>query len=258
MVPLWTIPNALATGNTYILKPSEKDPSAPMFIAELAPGGRLPAGRSQRCSTATKWPSTDCSITQTCKALSFVGSTPIAKYVYETGTAHGKRVQALGGAKNHMVVLPDADLKLRCRRRGLRRLRLGRRTLHGHLGLLPPLAMWLIHWSMTFEPAWRNCASASVPILIQRWVRSSREEHRDRVAGYVGIGADEGASAGRRWARPGQFAGDGYFLGTSLLDHVTTDMSVYQDEIFRARAVRGPRATPTAMASNSSQDNPVG
>ena len=111
MVPLWMIPNAVACGNTFILKPSERDPSAPMFIAELFQEAGFPAGvlnvvNGDKVAVDRLLDHPDV------KALSFVGSTPIAKYVYETGTAHGKRVQALGGAKNHMVVLPDADIDL--------------------------------------------------------------------------------------------------------------------------------------------------
>ena len=111
MVPLWTIPNAIASGNTYILKPSERDPSAPMFLAELFheagfPDGVLNVLHGDKVAVDRLLEHPDV------KAASFVGSTPIAKYVYETGTGHGKRVQALGGAKNHMLVLPDADLNL--------------------------------------------------------------------------------------------------------------------------------------------------
>ena len=111
MVPMWMYPLAIACGNTFILKPSEKDPSAALFCAELL----AEAGCRRACSTsctATRWRSTRSSTHPGIAAVSFVGSTPIARYIYETGTRSGKRVQALGGAKNHMVVLPDADIEL--------------------------------------------------------------------------------------------------------------------------------------------------
>ena len=111
MVPVWMFPNAIACGNTFVLKPSETDPSAPLFIAELFQEAGFPPGvlnvvHGDKVAVDRLLDHPDV------KAVSFVGSTPIAKYVYETGTAHGKRVQALGGAKNHMVVLPDADIDL--------------------------------------------------------------------------------------------------------------------------------------------------
>ena len=133
MVPMWMYPIAIACGNTFVLKPSERDPSAGDFCAELFAEAGLPAGvfnvvhgdkvavdRLLEHPTGRRHP--------------FVGSTPIARYIYETGTRHGKRVQALGGAKNHTVVLPDADMELAADAAGRRRLRLGRRALHGDLG----------------------------------------------------------------------------------------------------------------------------
>ena len=111
MVPMWMFANALACGNTFVLKPSEKDPSVSLLMAELLAQAGLPAGASTSCR-ATRSPSTGSSSTADVAAVSFVGSTPIAKYIYETGTANGKRVQALGGAKNHMLVLSDADVDM--------------------------------------------------------------------------------------------------------------------------------------------------
>ncbi len=229
MVPLWTIPNAIAAGNTYILKPSERDPSAPMFIAELFheagfPNGVLNVLHGDKVAVDGLLAHPEV------KALSFVGSTPIAKYVYETGASHGKRVQALGGAKNHMVVLPDADLDLAA-----------------------DAAV-----SAGFGSAGERCMAISVvvavgdiadPLVEAIQARMGKlqigdgtdpnsemgplitSEHRDRVAGYVGAGASDGATIVVD-GRDQSFDGDGYFLGVSLIDNVSTDMSVYTDEIF--------------------------
>ena len=229
MVPLWMLPNAVACGNTFVLKPSERDPSAPRFIVELAQEAGFPPGvvnlvNGDKVAVNRILDHPDVA------AVSFVGSTPIARYVYSSGTANGKRVQALGGAKNHMVVLPDADLDLAA-----------------------DAAV-----SAAYGSAGERCMAISVVVavgdiaddLVERIrVRMDKlvigpgddpasemgplitREHRDRVAGYVGSGADEGATVvvdGREQA----FDGDGYFLGVSLLDHVTTDMQVYRDEVF--------------------------
>ena len=125
MVPLWMMANAVACGNAFVLKPSEKDPSPSLLLAELAREAGCPTACST-WSTATPWPSTHCWPHPAVAAVSFVGSTPIARHIYENGARHGKRVQALGGAKNHMIVLPDADVGGGGRRRHLGRLRLGR------------------------------------------------------------------------------------------------------------------------------------
>ena len=229
MVPLWMFPNAVACGNTFILKPSERDPSAPRFVVELAQEAGFPPGvvnlvNGDKVAVDRLLEHPDVA------AVSFVGSTPIARYVYSTGTAHGKRVQALGGAKNHMVVLPDADLDLAA----------------------------AAAVSAAYGSAGERCMAISVVVavgdiaddLVERIrVRMDKlvigpgddptsemgplitREHRDRVAGYIGSGADEGAPVvvdGREQV----FDGDGYFLGVSLLDDVTTDMQVYRDEIF--------------------------
>ena len=229
MVPLWMIPNAVACGNTFILKPSERDPSAPRFIVELAQEAGFPPGvvnlvNGDKVAVDRLLEHPDVA------AVSFVGSTPIARYVYATGTANGKRIQALGGAKNHMVVLPDADLDLAA-----------------------DAAV-----SAAYGSAGERCMAISVVVavgdiaddLVERIrVRMDKlvigpgddptsemgplitREHRDRVAGYIGSGADEGATVvvdGREQV----FDGDGHFLGVSLLDDVTTDMQVYRDEIF--------------------------
>ena len=229
MVPLWMFPNAVACGNTFILKPSERDPSAPGFVVELAQEAGFPPGvvnlvNGDKVAVDRLLEHPDVA------AVSFVGSTPIARYVYSTGTAHGKRVQALGGAKNHMIVLPDADLDLAA-----------------------DAAV-----SAAYGSAGERCMAISVVVavgdiaddLVERIrVRMDKlvigpgddptsemgplitREHRDRVAGYIGSGADEGATVvvdGREQV----FDGDGHFLGVSLLDDVTSDMQVYRDEVF--------------------------
>ena len=229
MVPLWMFPNAVACGNTFVLKPSERDPSAPRFVVELAQEAGFPPGvvnlvNGDKVAVDRLLEHPDVA------AVSFVGSTPIARYVYSTGTTHGKRVQALGGAKNHMVVLPDADLDLAA-----------------------DAAV-----SAAYGSAGERCMAISVVVavgdiaddLVERIrVRMDKlvigpgddptsemgplitREHRDRVVGYIGSGADEGATVvvdGREQV----FDGDGYFLGVSLLDAVTTAMQVYRDEIF--------------------------
>lgn len=229
MVPLWTIPNAIASGNTYVLKPSEKDPSAPLFLAELFHEAGLPDGvmnvlHGDKVAVDRLLEHPDV------KAASFVGSTPIAKYVYTTGTANGKRVQALGGAKNHMVVLPDADLGLAADAAvsaaygsaGERCMAISVVAAVGDIA--DPLIEAITERMSKLKIGDGTDSSSEMGPLITR-------EHRDKVASYIGMGADEGATVvvdGRDQA----FDGDGYFLGVSLLDNVTTDMSVYKDEIF--------------------------
>lgn len=229
MVPLWMLSNAIACGNCFVLKPSEKDPSASLLLAELLASAGLPPGvcnvvQGDKVAVDRLLAHPDVA------AVSFVGSTPVARSVYETGTAAGKRVQALGGAKNHLVVLPDADV-----------------------AMAADAAV-----SSGFGSAGERCMAASVVVAVgdvgDRLVSAIAErlpglrvgpgaepgtdigplitaEHRDRVASYVGAGADAGATVvvdGRDGALPG----DGFFLGPSLIDHVGTDMSVYTDEIF--------------------------
>jgi malonate-semialdehyde dehydrogenase (acetylating)/methylmalonate-semialdehyde dehydrogenase len=231
MVPMWMFPIAIACGNTFVLKPSEKDPSAALKVAELFTEAGLPDGVMNVVHGDKE--AVDRLLTHPdIRAISFVGSTPIASYVYETGTSHGKRVQALGGAKNHMVVLPDADMDQAA-----------------------DAAV-----SAAYGSAGERCMAVSVVVavgtagdeLIGRMKDRIAEltvgpgtdpdsdmgplitrEHRDRVAGYVDAGEREGAIVavdGRNFSVAGHE--DGFFFGISLLDHVTPDMSVYRDEIF--------------------------
>ncbi|GAA5155550.1 MULTISPECIES: CoA-acylating methylmalonate-semialdehyde dehydrogenase [Amycolatopsis] len=229
MVPLWFVPNALACGNTVVLKPSEKDPSASVFIAELFAEAGLPAGvlnvlhgDKVAVDGLLEHPAV--------KAISFVGSTPIARYVYETGTAHGKRVQALGGAKNHMVVLPDADLDLAADA-----------AVSAGFGSAGERCM-AVSVVVAVEPVADELVAKVTERMTRLKVGDGRDPasemgplvtaaHRDRVRSYVEAGLAEGASLvvdGRDVA----VDGGGFWLGPTLFDHVTPEMSVYRDEIF--------------------------
>ncbi|HEX6056288.1 MAG TPA: CoA-acylating methylmalonate-semialdehyde dehydrogenase [Intrasporangium sp.] len=229
MVPLWMCANAIACGNAFVLKPSEKDPSASLFIAELWQEAGLPDGvftvihgDKEAVDTILDHPDI--------AAVSFVGSTPIAKYIYERGTANGKRVQALGGAKNHALVLPDADLDLAADAivsaaygaAGERCMALSVAVAVGEVadGLVSAIRDRLP--SLTVGAG--SEPGTDMGPLITR-------EHRDRVAGYIGAGAQAGAKVvvdGREQDVPK----DGFFLGMTLLDEVTPEMTVYTDEIF--------------------------
>jgi malonate-semialdehyde dehydrogenase (acetylating) / methylmalonate-semialdehyde dehydrogenase len=229
MVPLWTIPNAVACGNAYVLKPSERDPSAPMLLAELFheagfPPGVLNVVNGDRVAVDHLLGHPDV------RAISFVGSTDVARHVHLTASANAKRVQALGGAKNHMVVLPDADL-----------------------GLAADGAV-----SAAFGSAGERCMAVSVVVAVGDVADPLIEaisqridglvvgpgddpatemgplitaQHRDRVAGYVDAAAGEGASVVVD-GRERTVDHDGFFLGPSLLDRVTPTMAAYRDEIF--------------------------
>ena len=231
MVPMWMYPVALACGNAFILKPSERDPSASLLMAELLRQAGLPdgvfnvvQGDKVAVDALLKHPDV--------RALSFVGSTPIAQYIYETGAHHGKRVQALGGAKNHMVVMPDANID---------------QAVDALIG-------------SAYGSAGERCMAISVavlvgdvadkivPLLAQRAralkVKNGMEldaemgpivtqEARDRIEKYVGVGVEEGAQLvvdGRGQQVPG-FEG-GFFTGGTLFDHVTPGMRIYKEEIF--------------------------
>lgn len=229
MVPLWTIPNAIATGNAYILKPSEKDPSAPMFIAELFHEAGLPDGvlnvvNGDKVSVDRLLEHPDV------KAISFVGSTPIARYVYETGTRNGKRVQALGGAKNHMLVLPDADIDLAADA--------AVSAAYGSAGERCMAISIVAAVGSAADPLIDAISTRIENLTIGDGTHPDSEmgplvtkDHRDKVANYVGVGADEGATVVVD-GREKSFEGDGYFLGATLLDNVTTEMDVYKEEIF--------------------------
>ncbi len=232
MVPMWMFPIALACGNTFILKPSEKDPSASLLLAELLADAGLPDGAFNVVHGAKE--AVDALLTHPdVRAISFVGSTPIARYIYETGTAHGKRVQALGGAKNHMVVLPDADLDLAADAAvnagfgsaGERCMAISALVAVEPIGdeLVAKITQRMT--GLTVGPGDQE-SSEMGPLVTQ--------QHRDKVAGYLDTGVAEGATLavdGRSHPITGA-AGDGFWLGPTLLDHVTPQMSCYQDEIF--------------------------
>jgi len=229
MVPMWMWAPALACGNTFVLKPSEKDPSASLYTAELLKEAGVPDGvfnvvHGDKVAVDAVLQHPDI------QAVSFVGSTPIARYVYETGTKHGKRIQALGGAKNHMIVLPDADIDMAA-----------------------DAAV-----SAAYGSAGERCMAISQVVAVgdaaDRLVKAIHErlpkikvgnglepdvemgplvtrEHRDKVASYIDGARDQGAEvvADGRESAP---EGDGFFLGVSLLDNVTPEMDAYKDEIF--------------------------
>jgi malonate-semialdehyde dehydrogenase (acetylating)/methylmalonate-semialdehyde dehydrogenase len=229
MVPMWMWAPAIASGNTFVLKPSEKDPSASIFVAELLKEAGVPDGvfnvvHGDKVAVDALLEHPDIT------AISFVGSTPIARYVYETATRSGKRCQALGGAKNHMIVLPDADIDMAA-----------------------DAAV-----SAAYGSAGERCMAVSAVVTVgdvaDRLIDAIQQrlpnvkvgdgtdpesemgplitrEHRDKVASYLDSGRDQGATLvadGRETAPDG----DGFFLGVSLLDNVTPEMDAYKDEIF--------------------------
>jgi malonate-semialdehyde dehydrogenase (acetylating)/methylmalonate-semialdehyde dehydrogenase len=229
MVPMWMYPNAIAAGNAFILKPSEKDPSVNMLVAELFDEAGLPPGvfnivQGDKVAVDRILEHPDVA------AVSFVGSTPIARYVYSTGTSAGKRVQALGGAKNHMVVLPDADI-----------------------GLAADAAV-----SAAYGSAGERCMAISVVVAVgsaadplvaaigdripglvvgdgsdadSEMGPLITEQHRDRVASFIENAPSEGATVVVD-GRVGSFERDGFFIEPSLLDHVAPGMACYDEEIF--------------------------
>ncbi|MDQ7729733.1 CoA-acylating methylmalonate-semialdehyde dehydrogenase [Halomonas sp. SpR8] len=234
MVPMWMFPIALACGNTFVMKPSEKDPSTPLRLAELLSEAGLPDGVFNVVNGDKE--AVDVLLTdERVQAVSFVGSTPIAEYIYATASKHGKRVQALGGAKNHMVIMPDADLDQavgalmgaaygsageRCMAISVA-VPVGEETANR---LREKLVAELE--KLTVGPGLVDGPDNDMGPLITR-------EHRDKVAGYIQTGVDEGAELvvdGRQTTVDG--AGDGYFIGGTLFDHVTAKMRIHSEEIF--------------------------
>jgi malonate-semialdehyde dehydrogenase (acetylating) / methylmalonate-semialdehyde dehydrogenase len=229
MVPLWMCANAIACGNAFILKPSEKDPSASLLLADMWQRAGLPdgvftvlQGDKEAVDSLIAHPDV--------AAISFVGSTPVAQSIYEAGTARGKRVQALGGAKNHALVLPDADLDLAADSivsaaygsAGERCMALSVAVAVGEIAdpLVEALAVRLPKLVV---------GDGSQPGTDMGPLITS--EHRDRVASYVEQGAEAGAEVVVD-GREAEVPQDGFFLGATLLDRVTPDMTVYRDEIF--------------------------
>ncbi|MBI3429631.1 MAG: CoA-acylating methylmalonate-semialdehyde dehydrogenase [Actinobacteria bacterium] len=228
MVPMWFFPIAIACGNSVILKPSEKDPSASMYMANLLKEAGLPDGVFNVVHGDKE--AVDALLTHPgIKSISFVGSTPIAKYVYETGTKSGKRVQALGGAKNHMVVLPDADLDLAADaaiNAGFGSA--GERCMAiSALVVVEPVADELIakiKERMANIKTGNGAMGADMGPLVTL-------AHREKVAAYVAAGEKEGATLVVD-GRDINIEGGGFWLGPTLFDNVTPEMSIYRDEIF--------------------------
>ncbi len=229
MVPLWMCATAIACGNAFILKPSEKDPSAALILARLWKQAGLPDGvftviNGDREAVDAILAHPDIA------AVSFVGSTPVARHIYETGTRAGKRVQALGGAKNHMVVLPDADVDVAADA--------AVSAAYGSAGERCMAISVVVAVGDIADPIVDAIAARLPKLRIGVGTDPQAQmgplitaEHRDRVASYVEAGAAAGATVVVD-GRSADVPTDGFFLGVSLLDHVTPQMSVYTDEIF--------------------------
>lgn len=236
MVPMWMFPMALATGNTFVLKPSPIDPSPSLFIAELLRQAGLPdgvfnvvQGDKEAVDALLEHPDV--------QAISFVGSTPIANHIYETGARHGKRVQALGGAKNHLVVMPDADMDqvvdaligAAYGSAGERCMAISVAVFVGE-GTAEQVLPKLIERTKALKVLdGMNLEAEMGPIVTQA--------ARERITGYIEQGIAEGAQLlvdGRGFdgARAGAGCDHGFWLGGTLFDHVTTDMRIYREEIF--------------------------
>jgi malonate-semialdehyde dehydrogenase (acetylating)/methylmalonate-semialdehyde dehydrogenase len=229
MVPMWMWAPAIACGNAFVLKPSEKDPSASVFTAELLKEAGLPDGvfnvvHGDKAAVDAVLEHPDIA------AVSFVGSTPIARYVYETATAHGKRVQALGGAKNHMIVLPDADIDMAADA--------AVSAGYGSAGERCMAVSMLVAVGGAADELVEAIQERLPKVKVGSGLDPESEmgplvtrEHRDKVASYIDRGREEGAKvvADGRETAPG---GDGFYLGVSLLDDIKPEMDVYKDEIF--------------------------
>jgi malonate-semialdehyde dehydrogenase (acetylating)/methylmalonate-semialdehyde dehydrogenase len=229
MVPMWMWAPAIACGNTFVLKPSEKDPSASTYVAELLKEAGLPDGvfnvvHGDKVAVDAILEHPDIA------AVSFVGSTPIASYVYKTGTAHGKRVQALGGAKNHMVVLPDADIEMAADA--------AVSAGYGSAGERCMAVSAVVAVGDAADPLVAAIEERLPKVKVGPGTDPDSEmgplitaEHRNKVASYLDSGRDQGATVvidGRETSPDG----GGFFLGVSLLDNVTSEMDAYRDEIF--------------------------
>ncbi|HMC44975.1 MAG TPA: CoA-acylating methylmalonate-semialdehyde dehydrogenase, partial [Caballeronia sp.] len=231
MVPCWMFPVAIAAGNAFVLKPSERDPSAALFMAGLLQEAGLPDGVFSVVQ-GDKVVVDALLVHPDVKAISFVGSTPIANYIYQTGAQHGKRVQALGGAKNHMVVMPDADIDQAIDAlvgagygsAGERCMAISVAVLVGDVAdkLIPRLA----ERARTLIVKNGMEADAEMGPIVTR-------QALERIEGYIALGVEEGASLvvdGRGLKVPGHE--EGFFTGGTLFDHVTPEMRIYKEEIF--------------------------
>ncbi len=255
MVPMWMFANAIACGNTFVLKPSEKDPSASLFIARLLAEAGVPDGvfnvvNGDRVAVDRILEHPDV------QAVSFVGSTPIAKYIYETGTRHGKRVQALGGAKNHMVVLPDADIDMAADA--------AVSAAYGSAGERCMAISVVVAVGDVADPLVEAIQSRLPRLRVGPGSDPSSEmgplvtrEHRDKVASYVEKALTDGADVVADGRANPVADGDGFFLGVSLLDRVTPDMESYRNEIF-GPVLEVVRVGTYAEAVALVNDNPYG
>ena len=236
MVPMWMFPMALATGNTFVLKPSPIDPSASLFMARLLKQAGLPdgvfnvvQGDKDAVNALLEHPDV--------QAVSFVGSTPIANHIYETGARHGKRVQALGGAKNHLVVMPDADMdQVVDALIGAAYGSAGERCMAISVAVFvgdetaDKVLPKLIERTRALKVLDGNNLDAEMgPIVTQA--------AHDRITGYIAQGVKEGAQLlidgrGFKGEMAGEGCAEGFWLGGTLFDHVTTDMRIYKEEIF--------------------------
>jgi malonate-semialdehyde dehydrogenase (acetylating)/methylmalonate-semialdehyde dehydrogenase len=229
MVPLWMHPLAIATGNTFVLKPSERDPSASNFVAELYAEAGLPDGvfnvvHGDKVAVDALLDHPDVA------AISFVGSTPIAKYIHERGSVNGKRVQALGGAKNHAIVLPDADLDFAADQLTA--------AGFGSAGQRCMAIAVAVAVGEAADPLVEKLQERAKAIKVGPGLDPSSEmgpvvtpEAKDRISGYIGKGIDAGATAVVD-GRDLEVDGGGFFVGPTLFDNVGTDMDIYTDEIF--------------------------
>jgi malonate-semialdehyde dehydrogenase (acetylating)/methylmalonate-semialdehyde dehydrogenase len=255
MVPMWMFANAIACGNTFILKPSEKDPSASIFLAELLHEAGLPDGvfnvvHGDKVAVDRILEHPDI------EAVSFVGSTPIARYIYETGTSNGKRVQALGGAKNHMIVLPDADIDMAADAAvsagfgsaGERCMAVATVVAVGDVA--DPLVDAIKKRLPTVKVGPGSDPAAEMGPLVTR-------QHRDKVASYLDSSKEQGATLVADGREHPLYETDGFFLGVCLIDNVTTSMDAYRDEIFGPvlTVIRVPTYDEAVHLVN---DNPYG
>jgi malonate-semialdehyde dehydrogenase (acetylating)/methylmalonate-semialdehyde dehydrogenase len=255
MVPMWMFANAIACGNTFILKPSEKDPSASIFLAELLREAGVPAGvfnvvHGDKVAVDAILEHPDI------KAVSFVGSTPVARHIYETGTRHGKRVQALGGAKNHMVVLPDADIEMAADA--------AVSAAYGSAGERCMAISVVVAVGDVADPLVSAIKERLPKIQVGPGAEAGSEmgplvtrEHRDKVASYIESGKSQGASVVADGRDHPLFRGAGFFLGLSLLDNVTPDMDSYKNEIF-GPVLEVVRVSTYSEAVQLVNDNPYG
>jgi malonate-semialdehyde dehydrogenase (acetylating)/methylmalonate-semialdehyde dehydrogenase len=234
MVPMWMFPVALACGNTFVLKPSERDPSASLLLAAWLKEAGLPDGAFNvvqgdkvAVDALLKHPDV--------KAVSFVGSTPIAQYIHQTGTMNGKRVQALGGAKNHMIIMPDADLDMAANAlMGAAYGSAGERCMAISVAVpvTDAVADALVERLVPKIEA-LNIGPASDPKSDMGPLVTA--QHLEKVRGYIDAGVDEGAKLvtdGRTFKQDKQGYESGYYIGGSLFDRVEPEMSIYRDEIF--------------------------